>query len=335
MTAPFLKAASAGVGPLFSGSLLYIGAAAGAGLMAAFRSQERGPAPTTRRAVGRLVAMAIVGAAVAPTLLVVGLRRTDAATASLLLALEAPFTVVFARLFLREFIGRRVMSAALLVLAGGAILVSGSLGSPSAVSGTLLVVAAALAWALDNLLSRPLADLDPVKVVAFKGLLGGVASALVGVMAGEAAPPAARAIQLLVLGAVGYGLSLQLYLRAQRVVGAARTASVFASAPFVGVVVAFASGAPWPGLQLPVAAALVGLGLWLHLSERHAHRHEHQSLEHEHLHRHDDAHHGHSHEEMPTHPHSHRHRHEPVTHEHEHSEDVHHLHAHPGEPPPR
>src|SRR5205814_4637309 len=63
MTAPFLKEASAGVGPLFSGSLLYIGAAIGAGLMAAFRRRERGPAPTTRRALGRLAAVALVGAA--------------------------------------------------------------------------------------------------------------------------------------------------------------------------------------------------------------------------------------------------------------------------------
>ncbi|HVV53422.1 MAG TPA: DMT family transporter, partial [Polyangia bacterium] len=266
--------------------------------------------------------------AVAPAALVLGLGRTDAATASLLLALEAPFTLALARLFLGEFIGRRVALAALLIVAGGAALVAGSLGAASTVSGALLVAAAALAWAIDNLLSRPLADLDPLEVVTLKGLLGGLASGALGLALGQRAPAAPAAAALLALGAVGYGVSLQLYLRAQRAVGAARTASVFASAPFFGAAIAFALGAPWPGPAFPLAAALVGAGLWLHLSERHAHRHTHPALDHEHLHRHDDGHHDHRHQPMPAGPHSHPHRHEPVTHEHEHSEDLHHLHRH-------
>ena len=68
----------------------------GAGVMAALRRREGGPAPTSRGALARLAIIALVGAAVAPTLLVVGLARTDAATASLLLALEAPFTLALA-----------------------------------------------------------------------------------------------------------------------------------------------------------------------------------------------------------------------------------------------
>src|SRR6202012_3180531 len=121
MTAPLLKRASAGVGSLVSGSLLYLGAALGAGLMVAAR-RGAGPAATKRSTLLRLAAVALVGGAAAPTLLVLGLAQTDAATASLLLALEAPFTVLLARLFLREFIGRRVAVAALLMLAGGMVL---------------------------------------------------------------------------------------------------------------------------------------------------------------------------------------------------------------------
>jgi drug/metabolite transporter (DMT)-like permease len=328
MTAPLLKRASAGTGPLLAGALLYLGAALGAGLIAAARRGASGPAPTIRAAGARLGAVAIVGGAVAPTLLVLGLARSDAATASLLLALEAPFTLLLARVVLKEFIGRRVLVAALLIFAAGAVLVGGSLGGPAAASGPLLVAAAALAWAVDNLLSRPLADLDPLKVVAIKGTLGGAAAGLAGLALAERAPPAGAAVALLALGAVGYGISLQLYLRSQRAVGAARTASVFASAPFFGAAIAFALGTPWPGVAFPVAAVLVGAGLLLHLSERHAHRHTHGAVEHEHLHRHDDGHHLHAHDPMPAAAHSHPHRHEPLTHEHEHSEDLHHVHRH-------
>ena len=211
MTAPLLKKASAGVGPLLAGALLYLGAAAGAGLMALGRQRRRRaragsaadeaiasadgadgadarPAAITSRMLGRLVLVAIVGAAVAPALLVAGLARTDGATASLLLALEAPFTLALAWIFLREFIGGRVLAAALLILGGGAALVAASFGSTLAISGAALVAAAALAWAFDNLFSRPLADRDPLTVVVYKGLLGALASGVAGALAGESSP---------------------------------------------------------------------------------------------------------------------------------------------------
>jgi len=328
VTTPILKRASAGVGPLLAGSLVYIGAMLGAGIMALLRRRDRGPAPTSRGALARLAIIALVGAAVAPALLVVGLARTDAATASLLLALEAPFTLALARLSLHEHIGGRVLVAALLILAGGVVLVGASLRSTAGAAGVVLIAAAAFAWGLDNMLSRPLADRDPLQVVALKGLLGGVASGVCGALMAERVPDVRATVALLALGAVGYGLSLQLFLRAQRAIGAARTASVFAVAPFVGVIAAFALGTPWPGPQLPLAVALVAAGVWLHASERHEHPHHHIATEHEHMHRHDDGHHGHQHDPMPVGPHSHPHVHDPVTHSHEHSEDIHHVHPH-------
>ena len=201
VTTPILKRASAGVGPLLAGSLVYLGAMLGAGVMAALRRREGGPAPTSRGALARLAIIALVGAAVAPTLLVVGLARTDAATASLLLALEAPFTLALARLFLHEHLGGRVLVAALLILAGGVVLVGSSLRSLAGVSGVVLIAAAAFAWALDNMLSRPLADRDPLQVVALKGLLGGVASGVCGALLAERVPELRALLALLALGA--------------------------------------------------------------------------------------------------------------------------------------
>src|SRR5450432_773155 len=332
MTAPLLKRASLGVSPLVAGALLYVGAALGAALwvvgggepLAGWRALLR------RRALARLGLVAVLGAAVAPTLLVAGIARTDASTASLLLALEAPFTLLLARLFLKEFLGPRVLLAAALIFAGGLALIVGGgplVGSVRA-SGALLVGAATLAWALDNLLSRPLAEHSVSAVVIAKGLLGAAAALGAALATGAAFPAAAAAWPILALGAVGYGVSLQFYLRAQRAVGAARTASVFAVAPFIGVAVALAFGAPWPGPQLPIAGVLIAVGLWLHLEERHQHAHRHEALEHEHLHSHDDGHHIHRHDPMPEGPHSHPHAHDPLVHEHEHGEDLHHRHAH-------
>jgi drug/metabolite transporter (DMT)-like permease len=329
MTAPLLQRASAGVGPLYAGALLYLGAALGALLLALARREaaDAGRAFRTRATMLRLAAIALVGGAVAPVLLVLGLARTDAATASLLLALEAPFTLLLARAVLGEFIGRRVLLAAGLIFAGASTLV-GSIRLPAAISGGLLVAAAALGWAFDNLLSRPLADYDPLRVVALKGIFGGAAAALAGLLVRESAPAFTATAKLLALGAVGYGASLQLYLRAQRLVGAARTASVFAVAPFAGVAMAFALGAAWPGVELPVAALLIGAGLWLHVTEHHGHPHHHEATTHDHPHRHDDGHHDHRHDPMPAGAHSHSHQHEGLTHDHEHADDLHHRHPH-------
>jgi drug/metabolite transporter (DMT)-like permease len=328
-TTPLIKIAGEGMGPLVVGSLLYLGAGLESWLAALLARGRSGGAAARLppRAGPRLALVAVIGGACAPALLVAGLARTDAATASLLLALEAPFTLLLARLLLGEHLGGRVLLAAALIFGAGALLASPR-GEPGGALGAALVAAATLAWATDNLLSRALADHDPVTIVAWKGLLGSAASAATAAALAERLPHLEAAATLVLLGAAGYGVSLQLYLRAQSLVGAARTASVFAAGPFVGAALALAVGAPWPGPRFLVAAALMVAGVWLHLSERHAHAHTHEAVEHEHMHTHDDLHHDHAHAEPPRGPHSHVHRHEAITHAHEHGEDLHHRHRH-------
>jgi drug/metabolite transporter (DMT)-like permease len=325
-TVPLLKLASAGVGVFVCGSLLYLGAAGAAGSALLLR---RSPGTTDLlrgRALVRLLGLALLGAVCAPALLVVGVKRADAVTTSLLLTLEAPFTMLLARLLFHEHLGRRALAAAALILGGAMLAVSPSGSAGAAGWGAAFVAAAMLVWAVDNTVSRTFADRDPITVVACKGLLGGLLSAFVAAVAGEPRPALAQGAALVAIGAVGYGASLVLYLRAQSLIGAARTASVFAAAPFVGSAVALALGAPWPGWALALAAALMLAGVWLHASERHRHRHHHHPIRHEHLHTHDDGHHTHVHDPMPAGPHSHAHDHDAVTHEHEHSEDLHHRH---------
>jgi drug/metabolite transporter (DMT)-like permease len=331
LTVPLLKRASAGLGALTSASLLYLGAALGATVALALRGRAAGLLTLARRVPARLGAVAVLGAIVAPVLLVLGLARTDAATGSLLLTLELPFTLLLARVFTRERFGRRALEAAALMLAGSALLAGRLPAGAAGITGAALVAAASLAWALDNVLSRPLADLDPLAVVALKGGLGGVLSAALALAtASEPAPQLGAALAVLAIGAVGYGLSLRLYLGAQALIGAGRTTSVFGAAPFVGALVGLALGATWPGWTFVAAAALLVAGVVLHATERHRHPHAHEAVIHDHLHTHDDAHHAHVHAPPfggPG-PHSHVHRHDAVTHDHEHADDIHHRHSH-------
>jgi len=133
---------------------------------------------------------------------------------------------------------------------------------------------------------------------------------------------------LLLVGATGYGLSLRLYLLAQRAFGAARTGSVFAFAPFMGALLAVALGERFLSWGVLLGGGLMLLGVLLHLTESHDHVHVHEALVHEHAHVHDDGHHAHVHDPMPDGPHSHVHEHEPVRHAHAHVPDAHHTHRH-------
>ncbi len=326
ISTPLLQRAGAGVGPFATAALLYAGAA---GLGALVRRPPAREAALRRGDLARVLWMAIAGAGIGPVALAWGLQHTSGTSASLMLALEALFTAIFARLLYREVMDRRVAAALLLLLAGGLVLVlDRGVGAGAAGIGLLAVLCATLAWGVDNTLSRAVAERDPGQVVLAKSALGAAITGLLAVGAGEPLPGAAAACALLAIGAIGYGLSLRLYLLAQRAFGAARTGSVFAFAPFIGAVGAIALGDRDLGMGMAIGGALMLAGVVLHLVESHDHEHLHEALGHEHAHTHDDGHHTHTHDPMPVGAHSHAHRHAPVRHAHAHVPDAHHTHLH-------
>jgi drug/metabolite transporter (DMT)-like permease len=328
VTVPFIQRCGVGLGPLATAGLLYLGAALGA-LAVPRRGPERAEAAVRLRHLPRLLLVAFFGAALAPSLFAWGLQRVPATYGSLLLNGEALFTVGLAALVYREHVGRRVGLAALLMFAGGAVTVAGaSASAQGGLGGALAVAAAVLAWALDNVLTRPFADLDPAAVVRVKALLGVVLTGTLAVVLGERPPSTAQVIGLLACGATGYGASLRLYLLAQRRIGAARTGSVFAVAPFVGALVAIVLGERSGGGTTAVAALLFVAGVALHLTERHRHEHAHQGIDHDHAHTHDDGHHDHRHAVPPSGAHAHPHAHQARVHAHAHGPDAHHGHEH-------
>lgn len=326
LSTPLVQHFGRGLGAFSTACLLYAGAAAVALVL---RQPPTREARLRRADLPRLLAMAATGAVVGPVALAWGLQRTSGTSASLMLTLEALFTAVLAWRWYGETMDRRVVGAMALLAAGGAVLVvaQGQAGSVQLL-GLLAVLLATAAWGVDNTLSRGVAERDPGQVVWVKAALGALATLGLALAAREPAPGAGAALALAAVGATGYGLSLRLYLLAQRAFGAARTGSVFAFAPFIGALGAFAFGDRSGGVALLVGGALMVLGVLLHLAEAHEHEHAHEPLEHEHAHRHDDGHHLHVHDPMPAGAHSHPHRHEPLRHAHPHVPDAHHRHSH-------
>lgn len=330
LSTPLVQHFGRGLGPFTTAALLYVGAALVALLM---RQPPEREAALTRADAPRILAMACLGAVIGPVALAWGLQRTSGSSASLMLTLEAVFTAVLAWRLYGETMDRRVGVAMLLLVAGGVALVADQgLAGGTQLLGLLAVLVATAAWGVDNTLSRGVADRDPGQVVLVKSSLGACATVILAYGLSEPLPGGLAAAALLAIGATGYGLSLRLYLLAQRAFGAGRTGSVFAFAPFIGALGAFAFGSRDITWMLAVGGVLMLLGVVLHLLESHGHEHDHEAMEHEHAHTHDDGHHTHTHgpdDPIPVGPHNQWHRHEPLRHSHPHVPDSHHLHRHP------
>lgn len=318
----------AGPVPAFTlAGLLYLGAAI-AVLPAVVRR------PPTRDALlsewrPALVAVAI-GGAVGPVLLVAGLARTNAATASILLNTELPATVVLAALVFREHLGRRLLWSAVLITLAGALLTwePGATVDP----GALLIVAACACWGLDNGVTARIEHLAPEHVVALKGIVAGGANLVIGVLVvgWGASASTADVLAALAIGAAGYGASITLWVKGARDLGAARGQVIFATAPFIGAAIAWVVlGEEIVALQI-VAVSLAAIGVAVSLRSGHEHDHRHEPMAHDHEHVHDDDHHddhhAHGHVDDFTGRHSHRHDHPELVHGHPHVPDLHHRH---------
>ena len=328
VSAPAVARLGLGVGAFTTAGLLYAGALCCSWTLSGFGT--RAPLGLLRRHSARMLLIAGLGAAIGPAAFAWGLQKSGATSGSLLLNFEAIFTAILAwRLFAEPF-GARFVAALSLMATGGAVLaIDGARQTELHPLGLLAVSFATFCWALDNTLTRGLSEEPPFAVVAVKSALGASLSLLFARSLSESAPPSVLSCALLLLvGAIGYGLSLRLYLEAQGRIGAARTASVFALAPFVGAFVAWLLGDRALGWGGAFSVPFFALGAYLHLTERHQHAHRHELQEHEHAHRHDDGHHLHTHVPPVVGEHTHVHRHEPMAHDHDHAPDLHHQHEH-------
>lgn len=331
---PLVKLLVGELSPLLLAGLLYLGS--GLGLTTVRLARDRGWRPGGLGAgEWRWLTGAIVfGGMLGPALLVFGLTRVGAGSASLLLNLEAVFTAGLAWIVFKESADRRIVLGMLLIVAGGAVLAwpSGTGGAADLDGsglGLMAIAAACLCWGIDNNLTRHVSGADALFIAGTKGLTAGAVNTGLALSLGATLPAWGSAGTAMAVGLAGYGLSLVLFVVALQDLGTARTGAYFSTAPFIGAAISILLlDEPTP-TPFWMAALLMGAGVWLHLTERHAHAHTHAPLAHAHRHVHD-AHHQHVHdfEWDGEEPHDHPHRHEPQTHAHPHFPDIHHRHHH-------
>ena len=331
LSTPLAKTLVGTSSPLLLAGCLYLGSGLGLAVVLGVRALIFGGASIVRPMgsdLSWLLGAITFGGVMGPYLLMYGLQASDSASASLILNLEGVFTALLAWFAFRENFDRRIAFGMALIVAGGLVLSTGAALRASGFIGPLAIAGACLAWAIDNNLTRKVSANDAMFIACLKGLVAGPISVLIALKCGATPPPAIDLAKAGLLGFVGYGLSLTLFVVGLRDLGTARTGAYFSVAPFLGAALAVGLGAPITA-PLLIAGTLMAGGVWLHLTERHSHRHRHERSSHEHAHTHD-AHHQHIHEAdtPPGAPHSHSHVHEPLEHSHRHYPDVHHRHDH-------
>lgn len=326
-SAPLARLLLLQTSPWLLAGLLYLGSGLG---LSAYRWWRHQAAPrVSPSAWGTVVVATFAGGVCAPVLLMVGLRGMAATHASLLLNLEGVFTVLLARFAFGERVGWRLGLGMAAILSAAVLLTTGSHVSVVLLWPVVAVASACAAWALDNNLTRRVALIDATWLAALKGVTAGIANTSIALALGATWPPISVVVGALGLGSVAYGLSLVLFIRGLRDLGAARTSAYFSVAPFFGAALAVPLLGEAPHQRLLLAGVLMAVGVWLQLSERHSHIHVHEAMGHEHAHTHD-LHHLHEHAGLvSTGEHNHWHHHEGQTHTHPHAPDIHHRHGHP------
>jgi drug/metabolite transporter (DMT)-like permease len=334
---PAAKVLLNGIEPLLLAGLLYFGSGLGLGAYSLIKLLLKGQKRETQEAhlkradLPWLAGAVLVGGVLGPVLLLLGLKSVSASSASLLLNLESVLTALLAWFAFRENVDRRVALGMLSIVLGGVILCAGSGGSFRAdySIGGLFIIGACLCWAIDNNLTRKIANANPIHIAVIKGVVAGFSNLSLALMVGISWPPMSSVLSAFVVGLLGYGISLSLFIRALRDLGAARTGAYFSVAPFIGAVLSVFILHDPSSPQLLLCGVLMAFGVWLHITEQHEHLHVHAPLEHEHMHKHDQH---HQHDHAPSidlrEPHSHTHRHEGMVHSHVHFPDAHHSHNH-------
>jgi drug/metabolite transporter (DMT)-like permease len=331
---PFAKTLVGEVHPALLAAILYLGSGLGLLLVrSAQRLFQADQAPRSEH-LGRVGALwlgaaILFGGVVGPVLLMYGLTMTPASSASLLLNMEGVLTALLAWFVFRENFDRRIAIGMASIVAGAVVLSWQGQATLTNMLGPLAVVGACLAWAIDNNLTRKVSLSDPVKIAMLKGLVAGAINMVLALLIGASLPSPTSLLAGALLGFIGYGLSLVLFVLALREIGTARTGAYYSTAPFIGAVIAFVVLREPVTPALLISGMLMGFGVWLHLTERHEHQHEHEPLTHTHPHVHDEHHqHEHGPSDPPGEPHSHSHAHVRLRHKHAHFPDTHHQHSH-------
>ena len=311
---PISKVLLQHVGPTTMAALLYLGAGIGIGMMSLFNKKDREKAERlTKAELPYIVGMIVLDIA-APIFLMLGISYGSSANASLLGNFEIVATTVIALILFKEAVTKRLWLAIGLITLSSILLSFEGTDSFHFSYGSLLVIIATVCWGLENNCTRELSSKSTYQIVMLKGLCSGLGALVIALIKRESFPGIGYIAIALALGFVAYGLSIFMYVRAQNVLGAAKTSAYYAVNPLIGALLAFVFLSESLSWMYVIALIVMVIGSALVVVDTFIRQHDH---EHQHTFTH--SHGGSTHTHTVRHSHVHKHYLTEEKHRHRHS----------------
>lgn len=290
------------VTPTFMAAFLYLGAGVGVGIMYLFHIKKEEEAERlTKQDLPYTIGMIVLDIA-APIFLMIGIKMGTASNASLLDNFEIVVTTLMALLIFKEQVSGKLWIAIGFITLSSIVLSFEGSGSFQFSIGSLFVILATCCWGLENNCTRKISDKSTYEIVLLKGIFSGGGSFTIAMVLGEKIPEMIYIAIVMLLGFVAYGLSIFLYIRAQRNLGAAKTSAYYAVAPFIGSFLAFVVNGEKLAVEYFIGLALMLVGtvfvVYDTMINHHLHGHTHTIVH---------THNGVTHTHMITHEHEHNH----------------------------
>ena len=299
---PISKVLLQHVGPTTMAALLYLGAGIGIGMMSLFNKKDREKAESlTKAELPYIVGMIVLDIA-APIFLMLGISYGSSANASLLGNFEIVATTVIALILFKEAVTKRLWVAIGLITLSSILLSFEGTDSFHFSYGSLLVIMATVCWGLENNCTRELSSKSTYQIVMLKGLCSGLGALVIALIKRESFPGIGYIAIALALGFVAYGLSIFMYVRAQNVLGAAKTSAYYAVNPLIGALLAFVFLSESLSWMYVIALIVMVIGSALVVVDTLIRQHDH---EHQHTFTH--SHGGSTHTHTVRHSHVHKH----------------------------
>ena len=262
LSTPISKILMTQIPPSFLAGLLYLGA--GIGMFPVSHAKKN---TGTFRMICKKDSPYITGMVIldiaAPVLLMIALSKCSAANISLINNFEIVATSLIAYFLFREKISGKLCFGIMLITVSSLLLSFEGTESLSFSPYSVFAFLACISWGFENNCTRKLSECDPSKIVVIKGIGSGSGALLVSHILQEEIHLSFFVIGALILGFFAYGLSVYFYVSAQRSLGAAKTSSYYAIAPFIGALLSIVLFRELPGISFLVAFAIMISGMIL------------------------------------------------------------------------
>jgi len=305
------------IDPTMMASYLYLGAGLGIGIVFLITKSKDNEMydKMVKKDFPNILGMIALDIA-APILLMFGLLDSASSNTSLLNNFEIVCTSLIALLVFKETVSKRMWLAISLITMSSFVLSFEDISAIRFSWGAILVLLATLCWGLENNCTKNLSSKNTYHIVFIKGVFSGLGSLIVALCLREQFAMIGHFALALLLGFVSYGLSIFFYIKAQGIIGAAKTSAYYAVAPFIGTFLSFVIFKEKPTWTYFLGLAIMILGTIIvvvdTLAKKHTHIHKHliththdgsthtHTIEHEHSHNHYLSGHNHQHHHKKT-----------------------------------